>query len=192
MRQSRRALAVAFVILAVAGCASTTTLDVGYPAAGARRGMLASVPPLRIGVSPIGDHRVDAARIGATPDRDKSITTSRSVPDIVRDALATELGTNGHAIVDAEPIGVSAHIGERDPCRLLHDVAELAGQDEALLALHRGCLDEQHVAARAGHGQACRHARDRGALGRLLEEALPPEGVADLVRADLDRSGHLA
>ena len=102
MRQSRRALAVAFVILAVAGCASTTTLDVGYPAAGARRGMLASVPPLRIGVSPIVDRRVDAVRIGATPDKDKSITTSRSVPDIVRDALVTELGINGHAVVDAE------------------------------------------------------------------------------------------
>jgi uncharacterized lipoprotein YajG len=102
VRQSRRALAVAFVILAVAGCASTTTLDVGYPAAGARRGMLASVPPLRIGVSPIVDRRVDAVRIGATPDKDKSITTSRSVPDIVRDALVTELGTNGHAVVDAE------------------------------------------------------------------------------------------
>ena len=103
MRQSRRALAVVFVILAVAGCgASTTTLDVGYPAAGARRAMLASVPPLRIEVTPIVDRRVDALRIGSTPDKGKSITTSRSVPDIVRDALVTELGTNGHTVVDAE------------------------------------------------------------------------------------------
>jgi len=57
---------------------------------------------------------------------------------------------------------------------------------------HRGGLDEQHVAARARHRQAGGHAGDRRALGRLLEEALPPEGVAQLVDADLDRGGCLA
>jgi hypothetical protein len=98
----RRTLAVAFVGLAVAGCgASSTKLDVGYPAEGAHRAMLASVPPLRIEIPPLVDRRIDARRIGATPDKGPSITTSRPVPEIVRDALVTELGKNGHVVVDA-------------------------------------------------------------------------------------------
>jgi uncharacterized lipoprotein YajG len=101
VRQSRRALAAVFVTLAVGGCAGSSSLDVGYPAAGARRAMLASVPPLRIEVTPIVDRRIDARRIGSEPDQGKSITTNRPVSDIVRDALVTELGTNGHAVVDA-------------------------------------------------------------------------------------------
>jgi len=97
----RRALALVVVSLVIAGCgASTTTLDVGYPAGGAHRAMLASVSPLRIEIPPLVDRRVDSVRIGA-PDKGTSITTSRPVPDIVRDALVTELGRNGHVVVDA-------------------------------------------------------------------------------------------
>jgi len=100
------------VSLVVAGCgASTTTLDVGYPADGARRAMLASVPALRIEIPPLVDRRVDARRIGA-PDKDSSITTSRPVPDIVREALVTELGKNGHVVVDADQDAILA--GEVD------------------------------------------------------------------------------
>jgi uncharacterized lipoprotein YajG len=96
----RRALAIVLVSLLVAGCgASTATLDVGYPASGARPAMLASVPPLRIEIPPLVDRRVDALHIGSTPDKG-AITTSRPVPDILRDALVTELGKNGHLVVD--------------------------------------------------------------------------------------------
>ena len=44
----------------------------------------------------------------------------------------------------------------RDLARFLHDVAELTGQGEAGLAGHGAGLDEQHVAAGAGDGQARR------------------------------------
>ena len=82
-------------------------------------------------------------------------------------------------------VGVAAHVGERDPRRLLHHVAELAGEHEALLAGHRGRLDEEHVAAGAGHREAGRHAGHGRALDRLLEEALAPEAVAHRRRASI-------
>src|SRR5919204_605052 len=37
--------------------------------------------------------------------------------------------------VDAQLVGVGAHVGERDPRRLIHHVAELAGQDQPLVAV---------------------------------------------------------
>ena len=53
--------------------------------------------------------------------------------------------------------------------------------------MHLGRLDEQDVAAGAGHGQAGRDARHGGALGRLLVEALLAERVAERRLVDLDR-----
>ena len=50
------------------------------------------------------------------------------------------------------------------------------------LAVLDGRLDEQDVAAGAGHGQAGRDAGDRRALGRLEEELLAAEVLADVVR----------
>ena len=105
---ARRGLAAVAVLLIAGGCASTTTLDVGYPAAGANRAMLGSIAPLRIGISPIVDRRVDALRIGSAPKDGKDIVTSRPVPDIVHDALATEIGKNGHAVVTVDTDAVLA------------------------------------------------------------------------------------
>ena len=52
--------------------------------------------------------------------------------------------------LDAELVGVRAHVRQRDLGRLLHDVTELAGQGQAALAVaSRRGLDEQHVAADA-------------------------------------------
>jgi uncharacterized lipoprotein YajG len=100
---ARRGLATLAVLLIAAGCgASIDTLDVGYPAAGAHRAMLGSITPLRIGISPIVDRRVEAGRIGSAPPDGKNIVTSRPVPDIVHDALVTEIGKNGHALVTAD------------------------------------------------------------------------------------------
>src|SRR4029077_10591600 len=48
-------------------------------------------------------------------------------------------------------------------------------------------LDEEHVAARAGHGQAGRDAGHGRTFGRLLPEALPAEGVAQLREVDRNR-----
>jgi hypothetical protein len=91
------------VLLIAGGCgASSNALDVGYPAAGVNRAMLGSIAPLRIGISAIVDRRADVLRIGSAPKGGKDIVTSRPVPGIVHDALATEIGKNGHAVVIAD------------------------------------------------------------------------------------------
>ena len=51
---------------------------------------------------------------------------------------------------------------------LLHHVAELAGERQALLAAHLRGLDVEHLAAGRGPGEAGRDARDQGALVHLL------------------------
>ena len=76
---------------------------------------------------------------------------------------------------DAEVVRVPAHVGERDLRRLLHHVAELAGQGETGIARHRGRLDEEHVATGAGHGQPGRDARDGAALRRFGYEPGTPQ-----------------
>jgi len=110
---SRRALGVVAVVLIAGGCASTSGLDIGYPAASANRAMLGSVAPLRIGISPVVDRRLDAVRIGSAAKGGADIVTSRPVPEIVHDALATEIGKNGHAVVttDADAI-LAAEVDE--------------------------------------------------------------------------------
>ena len=54
--------------------------------------------------------------------------------------------------------GVGADPGEARPRRLAHHLAELAGEDEVLLAFHERDLDGDHVAADLGHDQARRRA----------------------------------
>jgi hypothetical protein len=93
-----RALAAVTVVLALGGCA-TRTIDVGYPAANANRALLAGVAPRRIVVAPVSDRRADTSRIGVTPEGGKPIVTSSPVADIVREALAAEVASNGHQVV---------------------------------------------------------------------------------------------
>ena len=54
--------------------------------------------------------------------------------------------------------GVGARPGQAGAGRLAHDVAQLAGEDEVLLALHARDLDRDDVAADLGHDQARRRA----------------------------------
>ncbi len=73
-------------------------------------------------------------------------------------------GSRGHVDVhrvllevlalDAQAAGVGADPGEPGPGRLAHHVAQLAGEDEVLLALHAGDLDGHDVAADLCHDQA--------------------------------------
>jgi hypothetical protein len=91
------------LLLIAGGCStSINTLDVGYPAAGANRATLASIAPLRIEIGPVADRRVEALRIGSAPNDGGDIVTSRPVPDIVHDALVTEIGKNGHAVATGD------------------------------------------------------------------------------------------
>jgi len=85
--------------LVSSGCARPSGLDVRYPEAGANRAMLASVERRRVEIKPVTDGRVDTTRIGSKPDKGGDLVTSRPVADIVHEALAVEIGKNGHAVV---------------------------------------------------------------------------------------------
>ena len=98
MMRPAAAVACAVLLAGMAGCARRT-LDVGYPDAASNKALLASVASRRVVVTAVGDRRADTSRIGSRPDDGKPIVTARPVGDIVRDALLTELGKNGHEIV---------------------------------------------------------------------------------------------
>ena len=87
--------------------------------------------------------------------------------------------------VDAELGGVRAHVVEGDLRRLLHHVAELAGERQPGLGLggrrERRRLDEQHVAAVAGDGQAGGHAGQLGALGDVVDDLRAAEPVGQVL-----------
>jgi uncharacterized lipoprotein YajG len=93
----RRALVLLGLLLAAGGCASASGLDVGYPASGINRAMLASAPSRSVTIGPVTDRRRET-RIGIEPESKKDIVTRRPVTEIVRDALAAELGANGHTL----------------------------------------------------------------------------------------------
>ena len=93
----------ATAIVSLVGCARSVTLDVGYPEGGVNRAMLASARPRRVEIRPVTDRRANTALIGVQPDGNKPMVTSRPVADIVRDALASEVRRNGHAVVSEAP-----------------------------------------------------------------------------------------
>jgi uncharacterized lipoprotein YajG len=102
---SRRRAGALVVLLSLAalvasgGCARRSGLDVRYPEAGANRALLASVESRRVEIKPVTDGRVDTTRIGSKSGNGGDLVTSRPVADIVREALAVEIGKNGHAVV---------------------------------------------------------------------------------------------
>jgi hypothetical protein len=79
--------------------------------------------------------------------------------------------------VDPELVGVRAHVGERDLGRLLHDVTELTGEGQAFGPVGHAGLDEEHVAAGSGDGQAGDHTGHAGPIGRLEEEVGPTQAT---------------
>ena len=83
--------------------------------------------------------------------------------------MDVELAVLECVLVDAELVDVPAHVGERDARRLLHHVAKLSGENEPVAAgaagLHGGGLDEQDIAAGAGHSEPGGHARRCGTRG---------------------------
>jgi uncharacterized lipoprotein YajG len=106
-------LALLLFLLALGGCTTSSALDVRYPETGANRAMLASAPPRRVAISPVTDRRADTTRIGSKPQAKGDIVTSRPVTDIVRDALAVEVGKNGHTVLsDEQDIVLAAAVEE--------------------------------------------------------------------------------
>ncbi len=98
--------------------------------------------------------------------------------------------------VDAQRLGVGADEGERDLRGLLHHLAELTGEGQPGRAVVGGGLDEEHVAAEPGDGQAGGHTRDRRPLGHLGGEARAADealevGLVDVDAGDLGVGGDL-
>src|SRR5207253_2679499 len=58
--------------------------------------------------------------------------------------------------LDAERRGMASGPGEGRPSGLAHDLAQLAGKNEVLLAFHARDFDRDDVAADLGHDQAGR------------------------------------
>ena len=107
------ALLCSLALVSGAGCARNQRLDVRYPEAGVNRALLASVPPQRVGISPVVDRRLDPSRIGSLPKDGRVIVTRRPVSDIVHDALTIEVSRNGHAVLpDAQDLVLAAEVEE--------------------------------------------------------------------------------
>jgi len=89
-------------------------------------------------------------------------------------------------IRQAKRFGTAADVGERGLRRLLHDVAELARQDELALALEHGDFRRQDVAADFGPGHARNDADLRLLLRLRLDELLAAEEVGQVVARHAD------
>jgi uncharacterized lipoprotein YajG len=94
-------------LILLGGCAFTkATLNVGYTDAMAARGPLSTVTPRRVEVGAFADKRPEIERIGYKRNmygqKTADIVTTKPVPEIVREALATEFRKNGHDVTSAE------------------------------------------------------------------------------------------
>ncbi len=100
-----RSLLMVCLACVIAGCVLTdAALEIGYTAAQASRGPLATIPPTRVEIGTIEDRRPERDKIGykrhGFSDQWKTakMTTKKAVPEIVREALAIELTKNGHTL----------------------------------------------------------------------------------------------
>ena len=103
MNRSLGRVAVLALGVLIGGCASTSTVDIGYTEAKAARGPLSTVSPRRIAVA-VTDRRplpgtLVGFKKGEPPRRIGPIVAERPIREIVHDALATELGRNNHVVV---------------------------------------------------------------------------------------------
>jgi hypothetical protein len=95
-------------------------------------------------------------------------------------------------------LGVRADVGQRDAGRLLHHVAELAGEGERGLAgrcapsAGNAVVSTNSTSPPAGDGQAGGHAGHVGALGHGVVDLLPAQPVAHVAGVDHDRAGRQA
>ncbi len=101
------------------------------------------------------------------------------------------------ALGDPERLAIRPRVRHRRPRRLLHHVAELAGEDQLALALHEGDLDGEQIAPDARHGSAGRDADLVLLLGKAVLVARHAKVVVDVVALDNNvlgriRAGELA
>ena len=103
--------------------------------------------------------------------------------------------------VDVERVGIGPDVGHGRLGALAHDVAEHAGEHEALFrARHHGHLHEQDIPAHRRPRQSRGHAGTVGPFGHLVEEVGAAEVFGEVLGGDEDRlapslgqpTGHLA
>ena len=82
---------------------------------------------------------------------------------------------------------VGAQVGQRDLGRLLHHVAELAGQGESLGSVGNTGFDEEYVAAGAGDCEARRHTGHTGSVRRFEVKPRSAEPLAHVRRVNDNR-----
>ena len=175
----RRVLLLLGLLLAAGGCASSVGLDVGYPASGVNRAMLASAPSRSVTIGPVTDRRRET-RIGVEAESKKDIVTRRPVGDIVRDALAAELDANGHRLTSGRA-----------------DVVLGADVEEFRVDIVAGYASTQYVgkvviALAVTDGHTGHRLLDRRYVGikRLQGEADSDSAVRDVMDAALARVMH--
>ena len=83
--------------------------------------------------------------------------------------------------LDAEVDGARAHIGRRRRDRLLHHVAQIAGDRHLALAGHHDAFDRQQLAADLGPGEAGDDADLILELGLAVAELRHAEIIGDVV-----------
>jgi hypothetical protein len=114
MRPRRALVVVMLCAIAVGGCASKVTLDVGLKPFEAGFGPLSSVPAATVKVTELVDKRPDRARIGYKKsgfgDNAAQIVTARPVATIVRDAIVAEFTGSGHRTGEDPDLIVSGTI----------------------------------------------------------------------------------
>ena len=92
----------------------------------------------------------------------------------------------GEARIDAEDVGPASQIGKRGAGRLLHDVSELARENELALTRHQTDLGFEDLAAGLGPGEP-RGDADLGLLALLARTELDlAEELADALGVHLD------
>ena len=84
----------------------------------------------------------------------------------------------------SELLGPRAHVAQRGLRRLLHHVAELAGERQLALAGHQRRFGDEHLAADFGPGQAGGDADLVLLLGHARAEARHAEVLGDLLAGD--------
>src|SRR5438093_1974635 len=112
----------------------------------------------------------------------RSVLRNRSSWDVDVNVRVDE-----RAFRNPQQIGVRLGVRQRRTGGLLHDVAQLTGQDQLALAAHDAGFDEHDVAADGRVIHPCRHAdliRAGHPLGMHLR---PPDEIGDVLRSD----GHL-
>ena len=83
--------------------------------------------------------------------------------------------------VDSQVLCPCADIGERNFDRLLHDLAQVAGDSDLPFAGHHGGLDKQNIAAGWRPGQAYSQAGAPAALHAVLNESRGSEPFVERI-----------